>query len=72
LLQRRVARRDPADGRAVQRECCKLTLEAQDDNTRARNLYKSFGFEDFVVGDSAPTRFLAKKLSTREVSESNL
>ena len=61
-----------AERLAVRRGCCKLTLEVQDDNTRARNLYESFGFEDFVVGESAPTRFLAKKLSTREGSESNL
>lgn len=52
---------------AVERGCCKLTLEVQEDNTRARTLYESFGFEDFVVGDSAPTRFLAKKLSTADV-----
>src|SRR5512134_1410470 len=29
--------------------CCKLTLEVQDQNTRARTLYQRFGFEDFVV-----------------------
>ncbi len=53
-----------AERLAVQRECCKLTLEVQEDNMRARNLYESFGFVDFLVGDSAPTRFLAKKLAT--------
>jgi ribosomal protein S18 acetylase RimI-like enzyme len=42
--------------------CCKMTLEVQDDNGRARALYQSFGFEDFVVGSSKPTRFLAKPL----------
>ena len=47
---------------AVQRRCCKLTLEVQEDNMRARYLYESFGFADFVAGDSAPTRFLAKSL----------
>jgi GNAT superfamily N-acetyltransferase len=41
--------------------CCKLTLEVQDQNTRARGLYQSFGFEDFVVAGSA-TRFLSKAL----------
>jgi ribosomal protein S18 acetylase RimI-like enzyme len=51
-----------AEDQARQKGCCKLTLEVQDDNTRARVLYQHFGFEDFVVGDSAPTRFLAKKL----------
>ena len=44
--------------------CCKLTLEVRDDNARARALYRSFGFEDFAVGDdSTPTRFLGKPLS---------
>jgi len=51
-----------AENQAQRRGCCKLTLEVQDDNARARALYQRFGFEDFVVGKSAPTRFLAKKL----------
>ena len=51
-----------AEDRARQKGCCKLTLEVQDDNTRARTLYRRFGFDDFVVGSSAPTRFLAKTL----------
>ncbi|HLF11670.1 MAG TPA: GNAT family N-acetyltransferase [Gammaproteobacteria bacterium] len=55
---------DAAEDHARRRGCCKLTLEVQDDNTRARTLYQRFGFEDFVVGKSAPTRFLAKKLGT--------
>jgi GNAT superfamily N-acetyltransferase len=42
--------------------CGKLTLEVQDDNARARGLYESFGFADYVIGDSAPTRFLTKPL----------
>lgn len=41
--------------------CCKLTLEVQEDNPRARALYDSFGFEDVVVR-VLPTRFLAKPL----------
>lgn len=52
-----------AEEHARQRGCCKLTLEVQEDNTRARALYRRFGFEDFVVGNSAPTRFLAKRLA---------
>ena len=48
--------------RAIQRGCCKLTLEVQEDNGRANDLYESFGFSDVLVGDSAPTRFLAKRL----------
>jgi GNAT superfamily N-acetyltransferase len=42
--------------------CCKLTLEVQDDNSPARTLYRRFGFEDVVYGNSATTRFLAKPL----------
>ena len=45
---------------ARRKGCCKLTLEVLDDNTRARSLYRRFGFDD-VVGKSA-TRFLAKPL----------
>ena len=51
-----------AEDRARQRGCCKLTLEVQDDNGRARALYLSFGFSDLVMGDSGPTRFLTKPL----------
>jgi GNAT superfamily N-acetyltransferase len=47
--------------RARRKGCCKLTLEVLDDNTRARDLYRRFGFDDVVVGKSA-TRFLAKPL----------
>jgi ribosomal protein S18 acetylase RimI-like enzyme len=45
------------------RGCCKLTLEVQDTNHRARAVYARFGFEDFVIGQSGPTRFLAKPLA---------
>jgi ribosomal protein S18 acetylase RimI-like enzyme len=55
---------EAAESHARTRGCCKLTLEVQDDNTRARNLYRRFGFNDFVVGNSAPTRFLAKTLES--------
>lgn len=51
-----------AEDRAIKQGCCKLTLEVQDDNGRARALYESFGFSDFVVGKSTPTRFLTKSL----------
>jgi len=47
--------------RARRKGCCKLTLEVLDGNTRARELYRRFGFEDVVV-DRSPTRFLAKPL----------
>ena len=52
---------DAAEAHARHRGCCKLTLEVQDDNRRARALYESFGFTDFVVNNSA-TRFLSKPL----------
>jgi ribosomal protein S18 acetylase RimI-like enzyme len=51
-----------AEAHARSEGCCKMTLEVQDDNARARALYQRFGFEDFVIGNSAPTRFLAKPL----------
>jgi GNAT superfamily N-acetyltransferase len=47
--------------RARRKGCCKLTLEVLDGNTRARELYRRFGFEDVVV-DQSSTRFLAKPL----------
>jgi ribosomal protein S18 acetylase RimI-like enzyme len=33
--------------------CCKLTLEVQENNTRARRLYESFGFRQAVYVQSA-------------------
>lgn len=50
-----------AEARAAQRGCCKLTLEVQDNNRRARGLYASFGFADMVINQST-TRFLSKPL----------
>jgi ribosomal protein S18 acetylase RimI-like enzyme len=44
---------------AVERGCCKLTLEVQDANQTARHLYRRFGFEDMIYG---PTRFLEKRI----------
>lgn len=55
-----------AEERARGLGCCRLTLEVQDDNARARALYRSFGFGDFVVGESGPTRFLSKPLDAPE------
>lgn len=49
------------EDRARRKGCCKVTLEVLDDNRRARELYRRFGFEDVVV-DQSPTRFLAKPL----------
>ena len=53
---------DAVEAHARSRGCCKLTLEVLDANTRAETLYRSFGFEDFSVGNPEPTRFLAKPL----------
>lgn len=52
---------EAVEERARRKGCCKLTLEVLDDNTRARDLYRRFGFDDVVV-DESPTRFLAKPL----------
>jgi ribosomal protein S18 acetylase RimI-like enzyme len=51
-----------AEAHAREAGCGKLTLEVQDDNTPARNLYERYGFRDVVYGDSGPTRFLSKAL----------
>ena len=51
-----------AEARAKSRGCCKLTLEVQDGNARARALYERFGFTDFVLGQPVATRFLCKPL----------
>jgi ribosomal protein S18 acetylase RimI-like enzyme len=51
------------EARARALDCCKLTLEVQSGNHRARALYRSFGFAD---GEAAPAAgvvlFLEKKL----------
>jgi ribosomal protein S18 acetylase RimI-like enzyme len=51
-----------AEQTARARGCCRLTLEVEDDNTRARHLYQQFGFRDVQYGGAGPTRFLAKPL----------
>jgi len=51
-----------AEAHARAADCCKLTLEVQDDNTPARQLYERFGFQDVRYGESGPTRFLGKPL----------
>jgi ribosomal protein S18 acetylase RimI-like enzyme len=58
---------DAAEARARRSGCCRLTLEVQDDNVRALALYESFGFSNFTVGASGPTRFLTKPLDAAEV-----
>ena len=56
---------DAIETLALERGCCKLTLEVQDDNRRARALYDRCGFGDAIVGSSRPTRFLCKLLPVR-------
>jgi ribosomal protein S18 acetylase RimI-like enzyme len=51
-----------AEASARAEGCCKLTLEVQDDNTPARQLYDRLGFRDVRYGDSGPTRFQSKRL----------
>ena len=53
---------EAVEARARARGCCKLTLEVLEQNRRARALYGTFGFDDVAVGESACTRFLAKRL----------
>lgn len=53
-----------AEAHALARGCCKLTLEVQDGNRRARAAYARFGFVDMVIADST-TRFLTKPLQPR-------
>ena len=54
---------EAVEAEAIQRGCCKITLEVQDANRQARGLYERYGFADFVIGNS-PTRFLCKLLAT--------
>jgi ribosomal protein S18 acetylase RimI-like enzyme len=44
--RRGVARRllEAVEAKARQLDCCKLTLEVYEDNTAARELYRSYGF----------------------------
>lgn len=61
---------DAVEAAAVERDCCKLTLEVQDTNHRARAVYASFGFEDFIIGNSGPTRFLSKAIACEPWTDS--
>jgi ribosomal protein S18 acetylase RimI-like enzyme len=55
---------EAVEAEAVRRGCCRLTLEVQDENRRARRVYDRFGFTDFALAGS-PTRFLCKPLGPR-------
>ena len=38
---------------AIERGCCKLTLEVLSGNRRARSVYQRFGFEDYALDPAA-------------------
>jgi GNAT superfamily N-acetyltransferase len=62
---------EAVEAEAVRQGCCRLTLEVQDENRRARRVYDRFGFRDFAVAGSA-TRFLCKPLAaTTTTSETS-
>jgi ribosomal protein S18 acetylase RimI-like enzyme len=50
-----------AQEQAVQRSCCKITLEVRDDNRIAQRLYRDFGFAS-SNGDAASYAFWTKSL----------
>ena len=51
------------EDRARELGCCKLTLEVQQDNARARNFYAAFGFNrDVHTADAGAAYFLTKPL----------
>lgn len=58
-----------AEDWALRHGCCKLTLEVQDANTRARTLYERFGFTDYVLGEPVTTRFLCKELPAADQAD---
>jgi ribosomal protein S18 acetylase RimI-like enzyme len=51
------------EGRARELGCCKLTLEVQENNRRARRLYAAAGFAQAVyVAEAGGSLYLAKPL----------
>jgi len=52
---------EAVEAEAARHGCCRLTLEVQDENQRARRVYDRFGFTDFSIAGST-TRFLSKSL----------
>ncbi len=55
---------EAAEAHARSLGCCKLTLEVQEHNKRARALYKRVGFGHFSPGvEQNPTAFLEKPLA---------
>jgi GNAT superfamily N-acetyltransferase len=52
-----------AEAEARDAGCCKLTLEVQDTNLRARGLYERVGFRQFTLNGANATLFLEKPLA---------
>lgn len=46
---------------AIEKECCKITLEVQENNKAARRLYRSFGFKDSFLGPEAGSQLFMSK-----------
>ncbi len=48
---------------ALQRRCCKVTLEVLDGNDSARSAYEKYGFKDYALGDEhGSARMMQKNL----------
>jgi GNAT superfamily N-acetyltransferase len=48
---------------AIQRRCCKVTLEVLDGNLSARAAYSKYGFKDYTLGvEHGSARFMQKYL----------
>ncbi len=47
---------------AVERDCCKLTLEVLSGNRRAQQVYRQFGFDDYALDPDAGTAQFWQKL----------
>ena len=51
------------ESKAIEIGCCKLTIEVQENNHRARHIYKSVGFAQAVyVEEAGGALFLSKPL----------
>ena len=46
---------------AIEKECCKITLEVQENNTAARRLYRWFGFKDSFLDSEAGSQLFMSK-----------
>ena len=46
---------------AIERDCCKITLEVQENNAAARRLYRRFGFRDSFLDPEAGSQLFMTK-----------